>query len=206
MEQIVRNGNSKLGKGIGKVSLPAVQTCPGRGECEKFCYAAKMMQRFPAYNNMVQTHQQILEENPEAYLDTVIHDIQVGGYEVVRVHESGDFYSLDQVDLWRKIALTLPNVQFYAYTRSWKVDESTHGALPMSLKRLGELDNFSIRASVEPNETPPTGWAYTTVVAKDETNRPDGGIICHEQTGKKPNCKECGVCWKSDVPVLFRKH
>lgn len=200
-EVIVRNGNSKLGKGIGKVSLPAVQTCPGRGECERFCYAAKLMMRFPAYNDSIQGHLQILENNPEGYMATVVHDILKGKYEVVRVHESGDFYNLDQIKLWSAIANEMPNVQFYAYTRSWTV-----ASLKPALEALKALPNFSVRASVEPGETPPKGWAYTTVVPKDATDRPDGGIICHEQTGKKPDCISCGVCWKATVPVLFRMH
>lgn len=200
-EVIVRNGNSKLGKGIGKVSLPAVITCPGRGDCEQFCYAAKLMMRFPAYNQSIETHRQILEGNPEGYKVTVIADIQKAGYEVVRVHESGDFYSLEQINLWHQIAVALPEVTFYAYTRSW-----TQVELKPHLESLAALANFSVRASVEPGETPPEGWAYTTVVAKDHTERPDGGIICHEQTGKKASCIECGVCWKSQAPVLFQMH
>lgn len=200
-EVIVRDGNSKLGKGIGKVSLPAVQTCPGRGDCEKFCYAAKLMQRFPAYNNMVQTHQQILEESPDGYKAQVIADIDYQGFKVVRIHESGDFYSVEQINLWAEIAQEMPSVVFYAYTRSWTVPD-----LKPAIEAFMALPNVSVRASVEPGETVPVGWAYTTVVAKDHQERPDGGIICHEQTGKKANCADCKVCWISKAPVLFQMH
>ena len=39
-------------------------------------------------------------------------------YNVVRLHDSGDFYSQEYLDAWATIAATFPRVIFYAYTKS----------------------------------------------------------------------------------------
>ena len=38
-------------------------------------------------------------------------------FKVVRIHESGDFYSIEYVEKWDNIAKQLPQVKFYAYTK-----------------------------------------------------------------------------------------
>jgi hypothetical protein len=44
------------------------------------------------------------------------------GINVVRLHDSGDFYSQEYLDAWKKIAQALPDMVFYAYTKSLHLD------------------------------------------------------------------------------------
>jgi hypothetical protein len=37
--------------------------------------------------------------------------------EVVRIHSAGDFYSREYLEKWIQIAMSLPKVKFYAYTK-----------------------------------------------------------------------------------------
>ena len=38
--------------------------------------------------------------------------------DILRVHDSGDYYSRKYIDKWLTIAKRLPNVRFYSYTKS----------------------------------------------------------------------------------------
>jgi hypothetical protein len=58
---------------------------------------------------------------------------------VVRIHESGDFYSVAYFKKWIEIAKKLPGKTFYAYTKSWFIAQ-----------HLDELpDNFIIIFSLD---------------------------------------------------------
>jgi hypothetical protein len=64
-------------------------------------------------------------------------------YNVVRLHDSGDFYSQGYLDSWATIAQTFPHVIFYAYTKSLHLDMSK---LPPNLRitrsQGGKLDKL----------------------------------------------------------------
>jgi hypothetical protein len=48
----------------------------------------------------------------------MISEIQKQKADRVRVHDSGDFYSIAYMRKWIEIAKRLPNVEFYAYTKA----------------------------------------------------------------------------------------
>lgn len=69
-------------------------------------------------------------------------------YNVVRLHDSGDFYSQEYLDAWSTVAAAFPNVIFYAYTKSLHLDMS---AIPSNLRitrsqggRLDKLINLGL--------------------------------------------------------------
>ena len=47
-----------------------------------------------------------------------ILEIQNKKVDILRVHDSGDYYSRDYVAKWMEIAKRLPDVRFYSYTKS----------------------------------------------------------------------------------------
>lgn len=193
LEAIVRAGNTKLGATVGKVALPAVQTCPGRGGCEKVCYAVRLMAMYPSYNVMVQTHLQILENDTDAYFAQVRDDIQVNGYPVVRIHESGDFFSVAQIQGWTETARKLAHVKFFAYTRSW----NQANLLP-ALEALRALPNVQLFASVESGESAPTEWRTATIAGRHAKSAAKGATLCLEAVGIKKSCADCRFCF--DAP------
>lgn len=189
LEAIVRNGNTKLGKGIGKVALPAVQTCPGRGGCEKVCYAVRLMRIYPSYDQMVQTHLQILENDCDGYFAQVAYDIGINGFGTVRIHESGDFFSVAQIEGWAATAKAFPKTAFFAYTRSWNQAD-----LVGALEALRALPNVQLFASIESGESAPIGWRTATIANRHAKSAAKGATLCLEAVGIKQSCADCRFC------------
>ncbi len=147
---LLTRGNGKLGEGIHAWSLPAVETCPGRSAlCERVCYARE---------GRFRTHllQDRLNENLDAaladeFVTRVAAEIRRRGIHTVRVHVSGDFFSPEYARKWVAIARRSPRTQFYAYTRSWRIEE-----IAPALAELARLRNVRLWYSHDPETgTPP---------------------------------------------------
>lgn len=129
-------GNTKLGALIWCFSIPAMKAiCVGATElCASMCYAMKGFFRMP---NVKESHQEnyklSLDKQFSAYLCAMVAQSFA---RVVRIHVSGDFYSVEYVRKWIKVAKRKPNVVFYGYTRSWRVPKFV-----APLEELGSLPN-----------------------------------------------------------------
>ena len=124
----VSRGNAKLKKTeklnnatvIG-FDLPAGLTCPYAGECKKICYAKKGNYQFPSKkdackDNLIASQQDDFIQRMVATINGIKANNEKPLY--VRVHASGDFYSLEYARKWAEIARQCPSVTFYAYTKS----------------------------------------------------------------------------------------
>jgi hypothetical protein len=80
--------------------------------------------------------------------------------KVFRIHVSGDFYSAAYTRKWIQIVKALPEVQFYAYTRSWRVE-----TIKPALEELRTLPNMQLFASMDAtiDEPAPEGWRVATI-------------------------------------------
>jgi hypothetical protein len=136
------SGNTKLNKTSAKAGyrvvgfgLPAVDTCPGASACKGICFATQGTYRFRAVRA-------VRAENLAASQgDTFVNDMIAAirrrrSRNVVRVHDSGDFYSQSYLDSWFAIARALPGKIFYAYTKSLHLDFT------------GKPDNFQVVQSL----------------------------------------------------------
>ena len=132
----MENGNTKTGE-CGKVydkifvwNLPPVITCPGLSEWCKFnCYNAdNRYDKFPI-DKWCENLWWVL--NKKEVLSNKIQ-LQLDEYRLqkvaVRIHSSGDFFSKEYIEFWKKIIERNPWVDFWAYTRSWCVEENESGA------------------------------------------------------------------------------
>jgi hypothetical protein len=63
-----------------------------------------------------------------------------GAKKEVRIHESGDFFNGEYLEAWIKVAQQMPNVKFYAYTKSIPY-------VKFAEEKLKNLPNFSITFS-----------------------------------------------------------
>jgi hypothetical protein len=115
--------NSKLKKtsvanGIKVMNfgIPAQDTCLWADKCKKYCYASKGAYIWsnvkPAFEERLRMTK--LDNFPQL----MIAEITKRKVNVVRIHDSGDFYSREYVNKWFKIMDSLPQVKFYAYTKS----------------------------------------------------------------------------------------
>lgn len=151
------------------------------------------------------------------FADWMTASISTNFVRVMRVHVAGDFYSVDYVRKWVSIIQRSPSQSFFAYTRSWRIDEM----LP-ELVKLGALPNVNLWWSID-RETGPAPIirgirrAYLAIDDTDAENAPDdcdlvfrdqpgsimkraNGIqVCPPENGvatqPKITCSKCGICW-----------
>ena len=189
-------GNAKIGKNVYTFSttpgLPETGgTCPGASEwCIAHCYAARLT-RYPSAAAR-------WAENAIAVDGGGMPEIPAKA-KSYRVHVAGDFDSVEYIDAWAALAASRPDVQFWAYTRSWRV-----AALVPALDALRALPNMQVFASVDPSiEERPEGWRVAFI---DDDSR-YSGFQCPEQTGDKASCEACGYCFRGQRGnVRFKTH
>ena len=137
----VSEGNAKLKKTARKLSalwgkpvrivgfgLPPETTCPRAGECKRFCYAKqgqfvrRSVQESRARNLafVLAVHR---SGDPNDSLATELVRVidahtPKRGMLIIRLHDSGDFFSAWYRDAWFSALCQRPNVIAYAYTKS----------------------------------------------------------------------------------------
>lgn len=139
-------GNSKLEKTSGGKyrvlgwGIPAdtnivtqegatLNTCPAALACRAVCYAKQGSYRFA--NVIAARNHNLRLSLDDDFASKIIADLGnllIKGrkcrkpYNVVRLHDSGDFYSQRYLDAWCHIADNFQHVTFYAYTKSLHLD------------------------------------------------------------------------------------
>jgi hypothetical protein len=156
-------GNAKLGNHTLIFSLPAGKTCPGAMYCQSFaivgddgkrsikdgpnttfrCFAASSEVQYDAvFNSRAENLQRVhaaLRDSVESLamlIDRSIQHKRTKKTQLVRTHESGDFFNLAYLQAWVQVAVWNPDLKFYCYSKS--LDLFTHTLLP---------DNFYMTAS-----------------------------------------------------------
>lgn len=103
--------------------IPAIKTCPFADKCKAGCYATQGCYQFFSTKN-AQENRLELTKNEELFINTVNADLiklrKKGKKVVLRIHDSGDFYSKDYLATWLKIIDQNTDVVFYAYSKSVK--------------------------------------------------------------------------------------
>jgi hypothetical protein len=133
-----------------KVKGVSMNTCPKALACRGVCYAKQGRYAQP---NVIQArkHNLKLSLRPTfvRYIIADLNQMVVKSkvckkpYNVVRLHDSGDFYSQEYLDAWATIAATFPDVIFYAYTKSLHLDMSRIPAnLRITRSQGGRLDKL----------------------------------------------------------------
>jgi hypothetical protein len=114
--------NAKLSRsGIFSWGIPAYKsasgkiTCPGAKDCLLGCYARNGFYVMPSVKK-AQEERLALSES-DAFVDTIDAEIKRRKIKVLRIHDSGDFYSRSYLNSWLEIIKRNPSVRFYAYTK-----------------------------------------------------------------------------------------
>lgn len=212
-------GNTKIGFGVHTYSRlagnPALGnvggTCPGSSpECEAICYAKRIggLARY------------MYEGNAGSDVPPIPAECQI-----LRIHVSGDFDSIDYIASWYNRLKERPDVTAWAYTRSWRVP-----SLLAALEALRSLPNMQLFASMDESvpEMPPAGWRRAWIDGDTRAGEPvvmrahsmeviskrnfvtadgDRSFICPEETKHKQNCLTCGYCFEGRLhDVTFLRH
>lgn len=124
------DGNSKLAKdGIESFNLVPEIHCPMAGVCVNFCYAKTGHQAFKA-GVLRRIRAYLATRHPE-FVQRMVDEIKRSirrGCRGIRIHDSGDFYSWAYFMAWLEIARQLPEIPFYAYTKSISLVQRAHRA------------------------------------------------------------------------------
>lgn len=180
-------------------NLPAKKTCPyATKHCLSACYACKAERAYPS---VIPARLENLEASKtESFVSEmtaiIFRKARTTRKEklIVRIHESGDFYSAEYADKWIQIARNcehIEKVRFIAYTKSFPFFDG---------KELPE--NFSIRASIWDDTKPEqikiilrNAWPIYTAVDKFTENDTFTQCRCSD-------CATCGKCWDRNVPDI----
>jgi hypothetical protein len=96
-------------------SVTGIKTCPMAGECAKGCYAKQGAYTWSNVSSVFEARLQVTLRPDFAQI--MINEVTRVRADIVRIHDSGDFYSLEYVLKWFAVMKALPNVRFYAYTK-----------------------------------------------------------------------------------------
>jgi len=137
------NGNSKLSKDTLIFSLPAGKTCPGAMFCKSFavvdengkrkiqdgphtefrCFAASSEVQYDAVfesrsNNLRLIVDALQDGSATDLIHNSIQQHRTKRTKLVRIHESGDFFSGVYLDAWIEVAIRNADLKFYCYSKS----------------------------------------------------------------------------------------
>ena len=124
MSNLLTNTNQKIkktgllnGVRLFEFNLPAISSCPFALDCIKYCYADKGSYLYKNVQDKNKYNYE-LTKNPLKFKDLIQKELISKRVEYVRIHSSGDFYSMKYLKTWIDIAKNNPSVIFYGYTKS----------------------------------------------------------------------------------------
>lgn len=205
--KLVTRGNKKLGGRVYVTSLTSGESCPGASSwCEALCYAKKGFFQMPTIQQRYQQQLVLLREDPGAYqaqLTLEVAKLRPGS--LFRFHVSGDIDSVEHVGIIAAVTKSRPDVEFWLYTRSYRVTAIRRAVE----KQLFQLPNLHVWASTDPSmPAAPEGWREARVFDTEGEAREARFPVCPEQTGLRPDCQSCGLCWhaKPSARLAFISH
>ena len=209
-------GNTKTGntgslyKTIFVWNLPPVKTCPGASQwCSSHCYnLCQESDKYPLKEWLVNWWQ--VENTPEVLKERINEQLSSASKPcAVRLHSSGDFYSVPYISFWKSIIELNDDIDFWGYTRSWVIKEFVG-----YLEGLRMLPNVNLFAAYDENMEilPPVDTWMKSIVCSElddllSSYSAAEYFICPEQLCLIPNCASCGFCMKKiNKDIVFLLH
>jgi len=105
-------------------------------DCQFLCYAARIEAIYPNVYHAHKHNTKLINFliKSDLFVDCLYSQLH-NKYDIVRLHSSGDFFSLDYTKNWINLARALPNIQFFGYTKVYK---------SYSIIRRADLDNLHV--------------------------------------------------------------
>lgn len=189
-------------------NIPAVITCPYRtAMCEKFCYARKAERMYPSCMAARERNYEITQQADfaERMIFTIRAEMKsrkfAGKKIVFRIHESGDFYSVEYFRKWVKIAnafIDNDNIVFLAYTKSVAFYKSAD--IPANLVIRSSLWADTCAKSVEITKAFDIP-VYTALSAHDMDVAERNGLKFEKC--RCEDCATCGKCWDKSIQTII---
>lgn len=212
------NGNEKIGKGVyhfstlagtkeyhlnintikGKINkanpfyidVPGTCVC----DCEK-CYAMTGNYQYETTLAYLAIRTFVARYDIDFFKAAVMAQIECENIKLVRIHASGEFYSIEYINAWQEIVKAFPGTVFWSYTKN-PLAESAFDAIPncnIVKSRLPDMSlNYGTCREIMDK--------YAMLLAMGKTV-----YICRCGMDKNQHCVNCAGCSKHDY-VLFLKH
>jgi hypothetical protein len=187
-------GNKKLAKNITTFNLPAIKSCPNSKDCAKFCYAKKAERIYPSARISRERNFRLAKENLQLLKAKILKNLRKG--DIVRIHESGDFFSQEYLDMWYEVMKERQDVMFYAYTKTEAM---------WDFSKVKALENFSLVPSIIAGKIN-FGPEHEINIRAEELGLP----VCPCKKGNDVKCGiDCKMCMDKNIGpngVLFVQH
>lgn len=112
---IFQSKNSKVP--FSQFSVLPIVTCPGRGDCENWCYSLRAWRFSGAYLRQLQ-NTLLIRFGHETIAKAFLRLPQA---QDVRLYVDGDIDSVDTLEFWFKLCFARPDLRVYGYSKSWQV-------------------------------------------------------------------------------------
>jgi hypothetical protein len=192
-------------------SLPAGYTCPFAKLCKSTadretgkikdtkdtefrCYAASQEAIYKNTRNSRWRNFDLLKEAKtkdgmyKLIKDSLEYNLPTAN--LIRIHESGDFFNQEYFDAWLQVAKEKPSTTFYAYTK----------AIPYWVARIGSIPkNFKLNAS--------KGGRYDSLI--DNYNLKYAEVVFSVEEAKQKGLyidKDDKLAWAQDKPFAILLH
>lgn len=143
---------------------------------EFLCYAARAQSQYPSANMNAFNNMDLLNDANRAggvkAMAELINDsmnfyerVKNFNFDILRVHEAGDFYSSNYMKAWFEVARMRPNTLFYAYTTSLPFWIENEGLRPSNFKLIASMDDENVDLINQ------HGLRYSRVVGSEEEAR-----------------------------------
>lgn len=147
--------NEKGGKGAFRRFASTGKTISKTKKTEFQCYAARAQSQYPASNMNAFRNLDLLNlankaGGIQAMTDLIVDSINYYEkelkfrFDILRVHEAGDFYSSDYMKAWFGAARRKPKILFYAYTTSVPFWVENMQEKPVNFKLIASMDNENV--------------------------------------------------------------
>lgn len=170
-------GNEKLKK-LDTVSfnLPAYESadgfkvCPKAGACATVCYARQGRYLMPNVAVAREANLKVVRGDLSRFKALALSDLKGIKNKIVRIHDSGDFFSQPYMNAWFWIAAHFPEKKFYAYTKSLHLDWSGCPGNFQLIQSVGGL----LDKKINPKES--HSRIFATVEDRIEAGYVDGNL------------------------------
>jgi len=210
-------GNHKLPEWMGIFNLPSVLSCPyATINCKKFCYAKKAeIFRPRVLPRRIANLELSKSDNFENLATNTLK--KMPEQTIIRIHESGDFYSPEYYLKWLNIIKNFPLKTFFAYTRSF-FDEMkmipTNFKLYFSVDESTDVEIFNkYNSLIKENggKFAITGKHILPIFCKFNDLLNKTFRVCHYVNNKKDRkertCRNCNNCYgERNRDVIFYLH
>lgn len=189
-------------------SLPAgkAYSCPmesrAPGSICNSCYAQQNRYRFSNVRNAQLARFSLLKESPSTCESLLLRFLKHHRPVYFRVHDSGDFHSIDAIRMWTSIVHACPDTRFWFPTRAWVFPHW----LP-ALRSLAAIPNAVVRPSaLHFGDTPPSIPGLNAGSTSSKVSTPSVWDCPKSLNHTTCDTEGCRTCWGSLLPVNYLPH